>query len=340
MVAQLASLVLASVLYAATASAASSDNGACAQMKSICEKAIDDNATNPWSVEACLYGASCFAGSKPVDAFLTAVYEAKNPSYTCFDSYPESKTEPRVSTAVFNAISTDKKTVTQQNFIDGFYKTLDSTQGPYPTDDSTVISYYNRITSWTSYCNGNIPMGSFIDYFQYSSTINSVYCTKKRDVAIPVVSKEPSCQAMFAKCVGDVDDHVFSESSCTLCATCFDGPKPVAAFLTALSKQISATAPLLTALTQQRLTHDLFEDWTHADDEDNDNPTLSEQNFIDAWYSELKDVGGPYPNSTDIVVEYFDRIAAWAGFCDEGIPYNNTADYFQFSPTVNGTDSS
>lgn len=102
MVAQLASFVLASVLYAATASAASSDNGACAQMKSICEKAIDDNATNPWSVEACMFGASCFAGSKPVDAFLTAVYEAKNPSYTCFDSYPESKTEPRVSTAVRN----------------------------------------------------------------------------------------------------------------------------------------------------------------------------------------------------------------------------------------------
>lgn len=140
----------------------------------------------------------------------------------------------------------------------------------------------------------------------------------------------------------------------------FDGPKPVAAFLAALSKQMGHTSAVLTALTQKRLTQDLFEDWTHADDENNDSPTLSEQNFIDAWYSELESAGGPYPNSTDVVVEYYDRIAAWAGFCDEGIPYNNTADYvsplhwqlylclprltrflqFQFSPTVNGTDSS
>lgn len=167
MVAQLASLVLASVLYAtaASAAAASTDNGACAQMQSICEKAVDDDVTNPWSVEACVYGASCFAGSKPVDGFLTSVYEAKNSDYTCFDGYPTSKNEPRVSTAVcicmicvkrqliktlqvFNAISTDKKTVTQQNFIDGFYKTLDSTKGPYPSSPSIVASYYSRLTSW------------------------------------------------------------------------------------------------------------------------------------------------------------------------------------------------
>lgn len=166
MVAKIASFVLASVLYAATATAAS-DNGACAQMKSICMGAIDDDVTNPWSVEACLYGASCFAGQHPVDGFLAAVYEAKNSDYTCFEGYPESRSEPRVSSKVrmyrafgseylstdpscqvFDAISTDKKVVTQQNFVDGFYKTLDSTKGPYPSSASVVAAYYDRLTSW------------------------------------------------------------------------------------------------------------------------------------------------------------------------------------------------
>lgn len=129
-------------------------------------------------------------------------------------------------------------------------------------------------------------------------------------------------------------------------------------FLAAVSKQMSSTGPVLTSLTQQRLTHDLFEDWTNADDENNDNPLFTEQNFIDAWYSELQSIGGPYPNNTDLAVEYYDRIAAWTGTCDEGIPYNNTADFvsllhspfylpqltrsfqFQYSSTHNGTDSS
>lgn len=58
-----------------------------------------------------------------------------------------------------------------------------------------------------------------------------------------------------------------------------------------------------------------------------DNATLTEQNFIDAWYGELSSVGGPYPDNTDLVVEYYDIIAAWAGFCDEGIPMQNVADF-------------
>ncbi|KAF7977602.1 hypothetical protein HWV62_3210 [Athelia sp. TMB] len=338
MVAQIASLVLASVLYATatSAAAAASDNGACAQMKTICQKAVDEDVTNPWSIEACVYGASCYAGSDPVDTFLKHVYEGKNHDYTCFEGYPTSKLAPRVSSKVLDAISTDKKIITQQNFIDGFYNTLDSTKGPYPSSTSVVASYYDRLTSWTSYCNGNIPVSNFADYFQYSSTVNSVYCaSSKRDVAaIPTISKDETCQAMFVNCIHDVDVNYFAHASCVLGATCIDGKKPVADFLTAVATQLPGNNTHPTALTQQRLTQTLFNQWS------TDNKTLTEQNFIDAWYSELQSVGGPYPDSTDLVVEYFDRIAAWAGYCDEGVPYDNTADYYQYSSTVDGAESS
>lgn len=100
MVAHFTPFVLAAVLYAVSATATSSDNGACAQMQAICLKAVDENVTNPWATEACVYGASCAAGQHPVDDFLAAVYEAKNPSFTCFDGYPESRSEPRIPTSV------------------------------------------------------------------------------------------------------------------------------------------------------------------------------------------------------------------------------------------------
>lgn len=92
-------------------------------------------------------------------------------------------------------------------------------------------------------------------------------------------------------------------------------------FLAAVNKQRGTSGLAPASLTQQRLTQSLFDQWS------TDNTTLTEQNFIDAWYTELQSVGGPYPNNTDLVVEYYDRIAAWAGFCDDGIPYSNTADY-------------
>lgn len=164
--------------------------------------------------------------------------------------------------------------------------------------------------------------------FQYSSTINSVYCTSKRDVAaVPTISTDDTCQAMFTQCIKDVDVNYFAHASCVLGATCADGKKPVDDFITAVAQQHGDnTKP--TSLTQQRLTQTLFDSWS------TDNETLTEQNFIDAWYSELDSIGGPYPNSTDLVVEYYDRIAAWAGYCDDGVPYNHTADYVSPSPAI------
>ena len=83
-------------------------------MFTTCIAYSDQKVTNPWAIESCLLGATCFGGQRPVDDFLAAVYSAKNPSS---NAYPASLNEPRVSSALFNQISKDGKTVTQQNFV-------------------------------------------------------------------------------------------------------------------------------------------------------------------------------------------------------------------------------
>lgn len=49
---------------------------------------------------------------------------------------------------VFDSISTDGQVISQQNWIDGYYHTLDATNGPYPTSPDVVIDDYSRLTSW------------------------------------------------------------------------------------------------------------------------------------------------------------------------------------------------
>jgi Fe-S-cluster-containing dehydrogenase component len=83
-------------------------------MYTTCIDRVDQNVTNPWAVEACVLGATCFGGKRPVDDFLASVYSYKNPNSS---AYPAWRTEPRLPASLLNAISTDGKTRTQQNFV-------------------------------------------------------------------------------------------------------------------------------------------------------------------------------------------------------------------------------
>lgn len=74
----------------------SDDNGSCNQMLNICSDATDA-LTNPWNTPACLFGAACFGGQKPVDDFLAALSSKKNGSST-----PTALDSPRVSSSVRN----------------------------------------------------------------------------------------------------------------------------------------------------------------------------------------------------------------------------------------------
>jgi hypothetical protein len=134
---------------------------------------------------------------------------------------------------------------------------------------------------------------------------------------------------MFTQCVSEVDsavDNIFSIKSCVLGATCFGGQRPVAGFVATVYGQKGGTGTSPTPLNEARLSVGLFNSISQDGGQ-----TWTQQAFIDAWYSELSSVGGPFPPNADLVITYFQRVLIWTGFCvGQGIPYMNTADYVRF----------
>ncbi|EIM91638.1 uncharacterized protein STEHIDRAFT_165874 [Stereum hirsutum FP-91666 SS1] len=152
------------------------DNGSCAQLGRICAGQVQNSLANVLGVESCLFAGVCFErNSTNLDDFLTTLWETEGHSGTA----PKSVSTTRATTAVFDAISTDGQTITQQNFIDGYYGSLDATSGTYPTSAAIVISDFDRVAAWTGFCPGTnegIPYQNWADYFQYSATVGSTTC--------------------------------------------------------------------------------------------------------------------------------------------------------------------
>jgi hypothetical protein len=337
-----------------------SDSGYCKQLLNTC--AASPNAlSNPWSVKACLFGAACFGGQRPVDGFLSAVAAAKNAT-----SAPASHDVPRVSQTVFNSISTNGKAITQQNYIDGVYGTLATTNGPFP-DASFVIADFSRLAQWTAFCNGQgIPFKNFADYYQFSATVSSPGCggtvtssakitfthpdpttpptTRATTITltaspVPVPTGgvgEASCNKMFNTCVAQVNTAVsdaWSHPACLFAATCFGGQRPVDGLLASVfgAKKGSGAAP--TSVKEARLSTATMKSIS------TDGKTITQQNWIDGYYGLLSSLGGPFPTSASGVINDFDRVRGWTGFCKGGIPFKNVADYFQFSSSVSSNTS-
>ncbi|VDB90084.1 unnamed protein product [Peniophora sp. CBMAI 1063] len=158
--------------FAAPSKRQSADNGSCRALQTTCAGSVKSDLSDAWNIKACVFGATCFGGQHPVDGFLAAVYADRGLSGTA----PQSVNLPRVTTSLFNSISTDGKTVSQQNFIDGYYSSLDATGGPYPTSAQYVIDLFGNLQDWTAFCNAAIPFQNFADYFQYSSSVSSSNC--------------------------------------------------------------------------------------------------------------------------------------------------------------------
>jgi hypothetical protein len=316
----------------------SEDNGSCNALFKTCAAQVNPSLSNVFAIESCLFGASCFGGQRPVDDFLASLYSSLNGSGTA----PASANLARVPTSVFNVISGGGKAITQQNFIDGYYGQLSASNGPYPTSADIVISYFDRLAIWTGFCPGGpgIPYTNYADYYQFSASVSSSACSSTTPSSAaptpttPIVSSDATCQKMFTQCVGEVDsavDNIFAIKSCVLGATCFGGQRPVSGFVAAVYGQKHTGTPP-TPSEEARLPTALF-----AAISEDGGKTWTQQAFIDAWYSELSSVGGPFPPNADLVISYFDRVLLWTGFCTgQGIPYMNAADYFQFSATVSG----
>lgn len=125
----------ASATFASAASLSAlkrdADNGSCAQLERICVGEVSTQTLDLWAHNACLFGASCFGGQVPVDGFVASAWSSDGGNGTA----PAILNLTRVTTDAFNSISTDGQTVTQQNFIDGYYR--------YATLLSTLSLVYN-----------------------------------------------------------------------------------------------------------------------------------------------------------------------------------------------------
>lgn len=418
----LASIVTIAALSALPSVVASPTRRAttfCEQLVVSCAAAGPQAITDPWTIPSCIYGATCFGGSRPVDAFLVAIATERNePS-----SAKASLDVPVLTLEVFflsfkpiicsftmktyNTISTGKTVITQQDFIDGVYSKLNATNGPYP-DVSFVISSFQRVSIWTQLCDSpGIPWNNFADYFKYSATVNSPGCAPNFTTAVtisqptisvpstsitassvtfiplppssgftypyvtvtsttslptsspptyPVVTSEISCQKTFETCLRTVNFNLFdiwSVKSCVLAASCFPGDRNVDNLLTAVyiyrTGNVPSTAPK--SINQPRFSEAQFRTIS------SNGRTITSQNWIDgnlplcqinlidlilslAYYGLLSGTSGPWPASADVVVGYFRRIQAWTAFCgSDGIPYQNIADYFQYSSAVSGPNT-
>ncbi|TFK83447.1 hypothetical protein K466DRAFT_602852 [Polyporus arcularius HHB13444] len=124
--------------------------------------------------DACLLGSACPPGflgpangtlptRRNVQLFLRALVGDKEPGRE-----PPHAEDLRVPTSILQQLSTDCKTVTEQNFIDGFYHALDASNGPYPDNVNIVKDYWTYIAD----C-GGIPFKNFANYFVYSSYVKS-----------------------------------------------------------------------------------------------------------------------------------------------------------------------
>lgn len=76
---------------------ATGDNGACHQQLLTCASSVDTaDLSNAWSIESCVFGATCVGGQRPVDNFLAELWTQVGGTGTA----PSSVNLPRVTTAV------------------------------------------------------------------------------------------------------------------------------------------------------------------------------------------------------------------------------------------------
>jgi hypothetical protein len=90
-------LLLSLAAYASAApSLKRQDNGSCQALQNTCVNEVRTDLNNVWSVKACVMGATCFGGQRPVDGFLSAVHSATGGA----GSAPTGLTAPRMPAAV------------------------------------------------------------------------------------------------------------------------------------------------------------------------------------------------------------------------------------------------
>ncbi|KAF8841851.1 hypothetical protein BDN67DRAFT_478599 [Paxillus ammoniavirescens] len=128
-----------------------------------------------------------------------------------------------------------------------------------------------------------------------------------------------SCLSLRNSCNATTVDlsNFYSYTSCIMLTTCSQGVDNPAQVLSV------SQAPA----SQPRLTEETFYSMSGG------NSYMTQQNYIDAYYHAISVTpNGTYPDNVQYIIDQWQTIAAWTGFCDTlNIPYSNFADWLEYS---------
>ncbi|KIK45403.1 hypothetical protein CY34DRAFT_780520 [Suillus luteus UH-Slu-Lm8-n1] len=290
--------------------------------------------------------ASCF--------LLTACSSGvENPAQVLIASQAPA-TQPRLTESVFYAMSNGNSYMTQQNYIDAYYIQIAITPGgSFPDDVAYLIDEWLTIAAWTGSCaTGNISYANLADWLEYSSipgvcptvaSCNATIAASTLPCVPQPITDNGSCAEMAAQCQIWVSQGLFQNEYCVLASFCYAWSSTDV--LLKYEYPINIT-PTPNTSQQARLSEAVFYNMTGGA------ALMTQQNAIDAYYEGLTGIwiplvgpsgtvtaqrtkrDGPYPTSTDYVIEFWGLISAWTGFCDtRAIPYASLADYLSYAAT-------
>ncbi|KAF8963185.1 hypothetical protein BDZ97DRAFT_1822197 [Flammula alnicola] len=234
----------------------------------------------------------------------------------------------------------------------------------YPSTADAVIAWWQTAVAWTGFCaTSSIPYSNFADWIEYSNTAGVCpavqSCNAAINAAAPICvpqrsTDNGSCAEIVDQCtIGSAKaTNVFNDNYCVLAAFCYS-ESTVDVLIEQLTKDdYLSTSPPLLSVNQPRLAQSVFNGLSRG------NSVVSQQNVIDAYYGALTNTvrscggppgaetpcpsgtSGPYPTDASYVIDFWETISAWTGFCGtREIPYQNLADYLQYSSTVKAATS-
>ncbi|KAG2745814.1 hypothetical protein P692DRAFT_20808651 [Suillus brevipes Sb2] len=262
--------------------------------------------------------------------------------------------QPRLTESVFYAMSNGNSYMTQQNYIDAYYYQISITPGgSYPDDITYIIDQWLAIAAWTGFCaTGNIPYANLADWLEYSPVPGVCPAVASCDATVAAattpcvpqpITDNGSCAEMVSQCQFWVTQGLFQNEYCVLASFCYAWSNTDVLLKHEYPYYISPTP---NTSQQARLSEAVFYNMTGGAE------SMTQQNAIDAYYAgltgtwmwyggpfgaetaEKTDNNGPYPTSTDYVIEFWGIISAWTGLCDtRTIPYANLADYLSYAAT-------
>ncbi|KAH7881860.1 hypothetical protein F5I97DRAFT_471926 [Phlebopus sp. FC_14] len=309
----------------------------CLSLRNSCNATTVD-LNNFYSYPSCIMLTTCNAGSS-------------TPYNTLIDNNAPT-TQARLTEETFYEMSGGKSYMTQQDYIDTYYHAISVTPGgTYPDSVNFTIDQWNYLAAWTGFCDPtNIPYSNFADWLEYSSTpgvcpaVQSCDPTAAASVkpCVPQpITDNGSCQEMVNQCQLWVTQGLFQNEYCVLASFCYAWSNTDVLLL---DEYPSYTPSIPTTADEARLSEAVFYNMTGGA------PTMSQQNAIDAYYGALTgtwtslggpfgaetpektDNNGPYPTSSEYVIDFWAIISAWTGFCDtREIPYANLADYLSYA---------